>query len=162
MCPSLAPMRRAILISGPAGSGKTTRARAFEALGYVRLSFDEIAWQAGYREHPLPAAARAEVHQRIQADLVREIRAGRKVVVDTSFWSRQLRDEYRALLAPLDVVPVVHYMKVPAPVLRQRLARRQNSDFDDIAVPEERLQTYLDTFEAPTPEEGPLRVIVPS
>lgn len=55
---------------------------------------------------PLPST---EVHNEIEAQLRQRllelVAAGRDVVVDFSFWSRRMRDDYRRLLAPTGVVP---------------------------------------------------------
>lgn len=84
---------------GPAGSGNPTLARRFERDGYVRLSFDEVAWQRGYRAHPVPDAVAAEIHAYLRDGLVALIGRGHHVVVDTSFWSRAARESYRSLVA---------------------------------------------------------------
>lgn len=152
---------RVVLVCGAAGAGKSTHARALEADGYARLSFDEEAWLRGHREHPLPAAVAAEVHADLRARLVALVEDGRDVVVDTSFWSRASRESYRALLAPLGVVPVTHYLATPRDVALLRLADRRNAGPHDIVVEPDLARAYLDGFEVPTPDEGPLVVVAP-
>lgn len=148
-----------VLTCGPAGSGKSTYARRLEAEGYARLSFDEEAWRRGYRDHPLPAEAADEVHAALQARLAALVAEGRRVVVDTSFWSRASRERYRAFLAPLGVTPVVHYLATPREVVLRRLEARAGAHGDDVVVPPEVALRYLDGFEAPTPDEGPLEMV---
>lgn len=152
---------RVVLTCGPAGSGKTTHARSLEESGYVRLSFDDEAWRLGHREHPLPAAAAAQVHAVVHYRLMGLVEEGRDVVVDTSFWSRASRDAYRALLAPLGVVPVTHYLATPEAQVLARLAGRAGAGPHDVPVPPDLARAYLDGFEVPTAEEGPLVVIRP-
>lgn len=150
---------RVVLVCGPAGAGKTTHAQALERSGYVRLSFDEEAWERGYRVHPLSDAAAAEVHAVLTERLVGLIGEGRDVVVDTSFWSRASRDRYRALVEPLGVTAVVHYLDVPPDLVRARLSRRTDRGPHDVAVPPERARAYLAGFEVPAVDEGPLVVV---
>jgi predicted kinase len=152
---------RVVLVCGPAGSGKSTHALRLEGLGYVRLSVDEEAWRRGHHVHPLPAAVAAEVHAELQERLVGLVGAGRDVVVDTSFWSRASRDEYRALLAPLGVGAVTHYLATPRDVVLDRLVGRTGSGPHDIAVDPQLARAYLDGFEVPTSDEGPLVVVLP-
>lgn len=152
---------RVVLTCGPAGSGKTMHARRLEESGYVRLSFDEEAWRLGHREHPLPAAAAAQVHAMLQDRLVRLVGEGRDVVVDTSFWSRASRDVYRALLAPLGITPVTHYLATPEAEVLARLTDRAGAGPHDVPVPPPLARAYLDGFEVPTAEEGPLVVVRP-
>lgn len=152
-------MSRVVLVCGPAGSGKSTHARRLEREGYVRLSFDEDAWALGHRDHPLPADVAAEVHRDLQRRLIEHVRHGDDVVVDTSFWSRASRDAYRAVLAPLGVEPVVHYLDTPRPVVLERLAARRNASPHDVVVTPEQALAYLDGFQVPTPDEGPLVVV---
>lgn len=154
-------MDRVILMCGAAGSGKSTHARHLGRDGYALLSFDAEAWDRGLRSHPLTDDARREVHRSLQRRLLRLLASGSRVVVDSSFWSRASRDEYRALLAPHGVVPVVHYLATPRAVVLERLAARRDTGPDDVVVPVETALAYLDGFQVPTEAEGPLRVIGP-
>ena len=153
---------RVVLVCGPAGAGKSTHALTLEHDGYVRLSFDEEAWRLGHREHPLPAPAVADVHALLHTRLVALVEEGHDVVVDTSFWSRASRDSYRALLAPLGVTPVVHHLATPRDEVLRRLAARAGTGPHDVVVPPDRAQAYLDGFEPPTPDEGPVVVVRPA
>lgn len=152
-------MDRVILMCGNAGSGKSTLAHRLERAGYVLLSFDEEAWRRGYRTHPVAEDARREVHEHLQRRLVEIVTHGSRVVVDTSFWARASRDQYRQLLAPLGVEPVVYYMLTPRTVSLERLERRQDTGPNDIPVPADRAIAYIEGFEEPTADEGPVRVI---
>ncbi|WP_418274899.1 AAA family ATPase [Isoptericola jiangsuensis] len=149
-----------VLVCGPAGAGKTTHARSLEREGYHRLSFDDAAWTLGHRDHPLDPAVAAEVHRGLQRELLRLVARGDRVVVDTSFWSRASRDAYRDVLAPTGCAVVVHRLDTPREVVLARLARRRHTAGDDVAVPRELALAYLDGFEPPTPDEGPV-VVVP-
>lgn len=148
-----------VLVCGVAGAGKSTLARSLEADGYVRLSFDEAAWVAGHREHPVPQHAADTVHAALVERLLAHVADGDDVVVDTSFWSRASRDRYRAVLAPTGVVPVVWLLDVPREVVLARLAERRGADPHDVVVPPDLAERYLDGFERPTPDEGPLRIV---
>lgn len=149
------------LLCGPSGSGKTTLARTLEAAGAERLSFDVELWRRG--ERPLTASRELllEVDADLKARLVRLVREGRDVVLDLPFATRALRKEWRALVAPLGVVPEIVYLQVPHDVLAQRLAARADAAADDVALTLEQIERHLATFEPPTPDEGPLRILRP-
>ena len=110
-----------ILMCGSAGSGKSAFAHRLERAGYVLLSFDEEAWRRGYRTHPVAEEACREVHEHLQRRLIEVVTHGSRAVVDTSFWARASRDQYRELLAPLGVEPVVYYMATPRRLSLERL-----------------------------------------
>jgi predicted kinase len=93
-------MRRVIFMCGPAGSGKSTIARRYEQQGMTRLSFDQEAWSRGITTMPLPPHVHRDIEDVLRARLVELVRAGADVVVDFSFWSRTMREEYRELLRP--------------------------------------------------------------
>lgn len=152
-------MDQVILMCGPAGSGKSTLARRLEQDGYLRLSFDEEAWQRGFRSHPVPEEVRIEVHQHLQRRLSDAVASGARVVVDTSFWSRAARDEYREFLAPFGVTPVVLYVKTSRNILLSRLENRVGNGPNDIHVPLAEALAFIDGFQVPTSAEGPVRVV---
>lgn len=149
-------MSRVIFMCGPAGSGKSTYARRLEAQGMTRLSTDVTAWERGFRTMPLPPEVHADIRRELQERLLTLVRAGQDVVLDFSFHSRQMRDEYRGLLAPLGVVPETVYLATDRETVLRRLQERQAGHADDFQLTEELAARYFDGFEVPTEDEGPL------
>lgn len=152
-------MGRVVFMCGPAGSGKSTVARRYEQQGMTRLSFDQEAWSRGITTMPLPPDVHRDIEDVLRARLVELVRAGSDVVVDFSFWSRAMREEYRGLLRPLGVVPEVVYLATDRATVLRRIAARAAGDGDDFAISTELAAFYFDHFEPPTAEEGPLTVI---
>jgi predicted kinase len=144
---------------GPAGSGKSTVARQYERQGMTRLSFDQEAWSRGITTMPLPPGVHREIEDELRARLVDLVRAGADVVLDFSFWSRGMREEYRELLRPLGVVPETVYLATDRASVLKRVAARAARDGDDFELAAELAARYFDHFEPPTAAEGPLTVI---
>lgn len=158
---SLVRVSRVIFMCGPAGSGKSTVARTFEQQGMVRLSFDQEAWDRGFRTMPLPDGAHRQIEAILRERLVTLVRQGTDVVLDFSFWSRRSREDYRDLLRPLGIEPETVYLATDRDTALQRVRSRAAKDGDDFRLPDEVAARYFDHFEAPTPEEGPLVVMPP-
>ena len=145
---------------GPAGSGKSTVARRLEGEGMVRLSFDEAAWQLGLRTMPVEADVHHEIEAALRGRLIDLVSSGADVVLDFSFWSLRMREDYRRLLLlPLGIVPETIYMATPRGVALARIRTRTVSHSDDFMLSEELAAEYFDRFEVPTAGEGPLTVI---
>jgi predicted kinase len=108
---------------------------------------------------PLPPEVHRDIEDVLRARLVELVRDGADVVVDFSFWSRVMREEYRELLRPLGVVPETVYLATDRATVLRRIAARAAGDGDDFAVSTELAAFYFDHFEPPTAEEGPLTVI---
>ena len=87
---------RVVFMCGPSGAGKTTYARRLEAEGMVRLSFDAGIWARGITGGEVPEEVREEIRTELRAELRRLLDEGRDVVLDFSFWSRAMREEWRA------------------------------------------------------------------
>lgn len=145
---------------GPSGAGKTTYARRLEADGMVRLSFDAGIWARGITGGQVPEAVREEIRAELREELLRLVSEGRDVVLDFSFWSRAMRDEWRALLTPLGIVPETVYLATDRETVLARMAKRRASHADDFPVDLVTAASYVDRFEPPVPEEGPLPVVV--
>jgi predicted kinase len=150
---------RVIFMCGPAGSGKSTVARRYERQGMVRLSYDQEAWSRGITTMPLPDDVRRDIERVLRARLMDLVRAGSDVVLDFSFWSRAVRDEYRELLRPHGIVPETVYLATDRATVLKRIAARRARHGDDFAISAELAARYFDHFEIPTEEEGPLIVI---
>lgn len=96
--------RLVVLMCGVAGSGKTSFSQALEAKGFRRLSIDEEIWDrfgrygVDYRPEDYArhvAAARSAIRDQLAARLT----AGQDaLVVDSSFWSRAHRDDFKHLV----------------------------------------------------------------
>jgi predicted kinase len=152
-------MGRVIFMCGPAGSGKSTVARQYERQGMTRLSFDQEAWSRGITTMPLPRDVHRDIEHVLRARLVDLVQAGADVVLDFSFWSRRMRDEYRDLLRPLGVVPETVYLATDRATALQRIEARAAGDGDDFQLSTELAALYFDQFEVPTAAEGPLTVM---
>jgi predicted kinase len=150
---------RVVFMCGPSGAGKSTYARRLEAEGMVRLSFDVEMWHRGISTVPLPPDVREEIEADLRARLLELVTAGADVVLDFSFWSRRMRDDYRTLLAPTGVVPETIYLATDRDTVLSRMRARRGRDSDDFVLPEELVVRYFDHFEPPTPEEGPVTVV---
>jgi predicted kinase len=148
---------RVVFMCGPAGSGKSTYARRLEHDGMVRLSIDVEAWERGLSATCRDAQEEIEVELRERLLLL--VAGGRDVVLDLSFWSRRMRDDYRRLLKPTGVVPETVYLATDRATVLHRVRARRGSHPDDVALTEELAAAYFDHFEAPTDDEGPLTVI---
>ena len=144
---------------GPAGAGKSTYAQRLESAGMVRLSFDVELWRRGISTTPVPPDVVREIESDLRARLLELVTAGTDVVLDFSFWSRRMRDDYRKLLEPAGVVPETIYLATERETILSRIRSRQGSHSDDFVLTEDRAVQYLNQFEPPTPDEGPLTVI---
>lgn len=151
---------RVVFMCGPSGAGKTTYAQRLEAEGMVRLSFDAGIWARGITSGDVPEQVRLEIRAELRAELLRLVAEGRDVVLDFSFWSRAMREEWREVLTPLGVVPETIYLATERDVVLARLAERGARHADDFPVDLEVAASYVERFEPPVPEEGPLVLVV--
>ena len=112
---------------------------------------------------PMTAAnesfVRAEIEGHLRSRLVSLIDQGYDVVLDFSFWSRAMRDEWRALVEPRGVRPEIIYLATPREVVLERVRRRAGAHRDDFRLDEATAARYVDGFEPPTADEGPLTVL---
>jgi predicted kinase len=77
---------------------------------------------------PLPEDVHRDIEHVLRARLANLVRAGSGVVLDFSFWSRHMRDEYRQFLRPFGVVPETVYVATGrATVLRPSLPGRRGT-----------------------------------
>ena len=90
----------------------------------ARLSFDQEAWSRGITTMPLPEDIRRDIEHVLRARLADLVRAGSDVVLDFSFWSRAMRDEYREFLRPFGIVPETVYVATDRATVLQRIAAR--------------------------------------
>jgi len=144
---------------GPAGSGKSVVARRLEREGLVRLSFDQEAWNRGLRSMPLADNDRVSIDASLRHRLSELVGQGRDVVLDFSFWSRDMREDWRALLAPLDVVPETIYLATDRNTCLSRVRARGLGHGDDFVLDPDLAATYFDQFQVPTDDEGQVTVI---
>lgn len=148
-----------VIMCGIAGSGKTTFSQKLEKNGFVRLSIDEEVWTANGRygiDYPVEKYREYldKAHIRLRSKLVNLIEDNKQVVVDSSFWQRSERDEFKQFIENSGGIWRLIYLKVHPDELRKRLKIR-NQRFDANAaftITEEILTTFLNGFEEPRNE----------
>lgn len=94
-----------------------------------------------------------------ESRLVELVKHGSNVVLDYSFWSRAIREDYRRLLASLGVVPGTSYLATPRDVVLRRVMDRDVTAPNEARLTEEVAASYFEGFEPPTPDEGPVHII---
>lgn len=126
----------------------------------VRLSFDAHLWERGIRSGDVPDDVREEIRGLLRAHLLQLVAERRDVVLDFSFWSRAMRAEWRDLLASTGVVPETTYLATDRESVLDRIRERSGGHADDFPVDLETAAAYVDRFEVPRPEEGPLTIVI--
>ena len=81
------------------------------------------------------------------------------IVLDYSFWSREMRNEYISLLKKYDIEPKIYYIKTPKEVCMERIRKRNGNHQNDIILTEQTASTYYDHFQPPTDEDGEVIVV---
>ena len=141
------------LMVGLPGAGKTTLARKIEhERSALRLTPDE--WMGALSFDPYDEAKRAAVEALQWIVAARALELGVDVILDFGFWGRSERDDFRARASSLGAGTEVRFLDVPRSELVSRLsARNAKLPPDTFHVDEAQLDSYFDSFEAPTPDE---------
>ena len=125
----------------------------------TRLSFDEEAWRRGLKVQPLPEAVRSDIEAALRARLLELVSRGEDVVLDFSFWSLAMRNEYRELLRPHGVEAETVYLATSRGTALKRVRARTGGAPNEVQLPSDVAAHYYDHFEPPTADEGPLTVL---
>lgn len=126
----------------------------------VRLSFDQEAWDRGIRHMPLSEDLHRDVEDHLRHRLLELTGGGQDVVLDFSFWSRAMRDDWRRVVEPHGIVPETIYVATDRATCLARVAARARAHGDDFALDAATAAAYFDHFEPPTPDEGPVTSVV--
>ena len=146
-------MATLILICGLPGSGKTTLAKRLEReRRALRLTPDE--WMARIVGDGNDGDKRAAV-ERVQWEIAqRALSLGVDVILESGFWARSERDEFRARAMALGADTKLYYLDVPLDELRRRLMLRNAAlPPDTFHVDATELDSWASGFEPPTLEE---------
>lgn len=145
------------LTGGVSGSGKTALARVLEEAGFVRLSIDQVRWEAGGPDADWDDDYDAAAERSLEERLGELVAAGRDVVVDVAACSRDARDRHRGIVAGAGGRLVLVHLEADPTTLRRRLAGRAWAHADDVPVPDDVLDRYLAGFAPPSEDERPHR-----
>jgi predicted kinase len=141
------------MICGLPGSGKTTLAKRLEReRPALRLTPDE--WMKRIVGVGNDDAQRAAV-ELVQWEIAQRVLClGVDVILESGFWARRERDEFRARAAALGATTKLYYLDVPLDELRQRLTLRNAAPPPDtFHVNIADLDSWASGFQPPTPEE---------
>lgn len=128
----------------------------------TRLSFDQEAWNRGLRTMPLTEDTREEIEAHLRGKLIQLLEQGGDVVLDFSFWSRDMRHEWRQLVAEWGMTVETIYMATDKETCLDRLQARAHTHGDDFNLDPDLATHYFDHFEPPTDDEGPLTIRRPT
>jgi predicted kinase len=155
------------MLCGFVGSGKTTYARSLEAQGCVRLSIDEAVF-ARHGRHGIDydegdyALHQARARRELDARLGELLAAGRNVVLDYGFWSKEMRDYYKHLIESNGGRWHLLYFETELHELRRRLrGRNERHDANALFVGEHHFEEFLSRWQPPD-GEGEVVVAEPS
>jgi predicted kinase len=140
---------RLIIVCGLPGSGKTTLGRALESkLRAVRLSPDD--WMDALSLSLYDEEKRGKI-EALQWKFGQELLGlGLTVIIEWGTWGRSERDALRLGARALGAAVELHHLSVPADVLFDRIQRR---GVENPPIERDQLAQWLETFQAPTPEE---------
>jgi len=147
-------MTPVVLLCGVLGAGKTTYARALEAEGYRRVSYDEEMWALGYDSTDATPDALAKTDRRVRDHIAGSVEAGVPVVLDASLSTGAIREDLREFVRSIGGVPRLVLVDAPFALLAERVARRADeTGADALYLDEGALRDYYESFEFPGPDE---------
>jgi predicted kinase len=141
------------LLCGLPGSGKSTLAKRLEHEHCaLRLTPDE--WMARIVGDGYDEGKRAAV-EGVQWEIAaRALSLGVNVILESGFWSRAERDDFRSRAAGLGAETKLYFLNVPREELSRRLALRNAAlPPDTFHVDDAHLDVWLKQFEPPTQDE---------
>lgn len=151
------------LICGPTGAGKTTFARKL-AVEYKGLRFSIDEWMAALFAADAPdpltfdwAIERVgRCEEMIWRTGLAALAAGRDVVLDLGFDTREQRDRFRALAAEAGHGVALHHVTAGRDERLERVRRRNVDGSETLAftVTDGMFDFMENRFESPAPEEG--------
>lgn len=147
------------LMCGPAGSGKSILAKKFESQEMTVLSYDEESFKRGLTRHPLSDDVLQEIKTDLDEKLILLIAQKKDIVLDYSFWSKEMRMEYISLLKKYDIEPTIYYVKTPKGICLERIRNRKGNHPNEILLTVETASKYYDQFQPPTVDEGEVIVV---
>lgn len=122
----------------------------------TRLSYDQEAWNRGLRVMPLAGELHDEIERHLRRRLIQLLEQGRDVVLDFSFWSRAMREDWRRLAAGYGIAAETIYLATDRETCLDRLRSRAHDHGDDFVLDLDTAAHYFDHFQPPTDDEGPL------
>lgn len=140
---------RLIILCGLPGSGKTTLGRALESgLGVIRFAPDE--WMDALALDYYDEERRGKI-EALQWKLAQQLLARNlTVIIEWGTWGKAERDALRLGARALGAAVELRYLAAPPDVLFERI---QHRGMENPPVEREALERWIESFQAPTPEE---------
>lgn len=158
-----------LLTHGYIGFGKTTVAKKFEELGYIRFTHDEYMSRL-FGDHPSNDEFKSNYHKATELILKEAkeyVKNNESIILDFGFWSKSSREWIYSLVKSwqkeLNVKINVLWLNIQCDieVARQRCLNRDNNrKSGELWVPISVFDGKLHKFEPMTPEESPSQIIV--
>lgn len=134
MQPTIRSTSLLVLVTGLPGTGKTTFAGALaQALGAIHFNSDGIRETLHLRGH-YDEDTKKRVYEQLEKTTASALLKGEKVVVDATFYKKQLRESYRELADQTGSYFFIIELQADEQVIRQRVSKQRPLTDADFSV----------------------------